>query len=280
MKRRAVTKVEVLIALIVISIVVALIIPAVQKTREAAARTQSTNNLKQIAMCFASFHDVNKRLPFNGSDKAVGNAKYSAEAILYSPTSGSWGFQVMPYADSRMDEAPKLTELGFAYLHCPFRGRPYREEGRGAWTVYYINNYLNDPGNAETPNNADAKRQFKEITDGAAYTIFVGEGNISAFDYEKTSGVVGSSNIFLGGTFGTARAGPNSKPGKTPGVALRRDTEEPPDFAAGGWGGPFPQGGLMGFGDSSVRMVPYSTPPEIFGAFLTPTGAEDVALPD
>ena len=186
---------------------------------------------------------------------------------------------MMPYMISLMDLYPKVRELGFAFYMCPGRGRPDREDGKGGWSDYFINNYLNDPGNAETPDNADAKRQLKEITDGAAYTIFAGHGNISTLDYEKTSGGVGSSNIFLGGTFGTARAGPNWKPGATVSVTLQRDSEEPPDFTQGGWGGPFPQGGFFVFCDGTVRLLQYDMSGQVFGALLTPTGNEKVELP-
>ena len=61
----------------------------IQKVREAAMRTQSINNLKNIALSVHGFHDVNKSMPFNGSDKAVGNVKYPKAAKANTFTSGS-----------------------------------------------------------------------------------------------------------------------------------------------------------------------------------------------
>ena len=97
--RCAFTLIELLVVIAIIAILIALLVPAVQKVREAANRTSTNNNLRQIGIAVHSYHDTFKKMP---------------QGVVYTSPYyyWSWMAQIMPF----MEQGP-LYKKADAWAH-------------------------------------------------------------------------------------------------------------------------------------------------------------------
>jgi prepilin-type N-terminal cleavage/methylation domain-containing protein/prepilin-type processing-associated H-X9-DG protein len=206
--RSAFTLIELLVVIAIIAVLIGLLLPAVQKVREAANRLSCTNNLKQIALALHSYHDANGTFPPGMATNTVTDT----DIPNGYPSSWAWSALALPYLEQdnmyRQLNIPttglrdalldannklKLLQTPLKVYRCPSdTGTALNDDRQFNLSIEsemlsvsrsnYIGNggntWLNSdlsPGADGIFNQTAMRTAIRDITDGTSNTLLVGE---------------------------------------------------------------------------------------------------------
>jgi prepilin-type N-terminal cleavage/methylation domain-containing protein len=142
--RKAFTLIELLVVIAIIGLLMALLLPAIQRAREAANRMRCSSNLTQIALAFHNFHNDNNYFPTAGAYLGSGTATQSWPNYTANANAGQilpgrnqrlgWAFQILPYIElgttynkwptSPSSPPPGVLATPVPLYYCPSRRQP------------------------------------------------------------------------------------------------------------------------------------------------------------
>jgi len=217
------TLIELLVVIAIIAVLIALLLPAVQSAREAARRSQCTNNIKQLGLALANYESTHQAYPLAYGQRAVwdinngsgtygdsGWGNWSPQAQLLSFLEQTPIYNALNFSISAADNCDGQAQMTAAVNRissflCP--SSPLPVGGYGSYPTGGINrlpgnNYFASVGASvcpwtsqkppgifatETPNSGTGIRGIRDITDGTSNTIAFGEWKIGDFDTNKLS---------------------------------------------------------------------------------------------
>jgi prepilin-type N-terminal cleavage/methylation domain-containing protein/prepilin-type processing-associated H-X9-DG protein len=296
--RQGFTLIELLVVIAIISILIGLLLPAVQKVRESAARIQCKNNLKQIGLALHNYHDRNNGLPPgyqtqvapDNSDLGPGwgwaayllddleqtNLKRQIRFDLQISDPANAFARVQPV---KVLSCPSESKTG-TFTVVDASGNPVVAVARANYVG--MNGVLGVTGDAFDNNGVFLRNhsmRFAEITDGLSNTMFVGERCSSMSDVTWTGAVTNGVVPAIrypnpADQLGNAEGAPalvlaHGSRDHIPNNALVFDADATASFHT--------QGVNFLFGDGSVHSISNSIDGTVYEGLLTRAGGEPVS---
>jgi len=296
--RAAFTLIELLVVIAIIAILLGLLVPAVQKVREAAARTQCQNNLKQIGVALHSFHDARKVFPPAYVD---GNKNPTTDASFDVGPGWGWAALILPYMEGQnvyqqinFSQTVGTTSISQQILPvylCPSDQSLPTFQVYGTNAIVAQGNYVGCNGTRETssyPGTNDGvflrngHYRVVDVIDGLSNTIFVGERN-SGHSRATWTGVVPGGLVTALQAPGPAPNDPVTQGESAQALVISHGNKDHvPSADMPIWDADTfyslhsGQGANFLFGDGSVRFLPSTINGLTFEAMCTIAGREVV----